>query len=97
LPEEVCDVFGYALFELQSGKIPYNAKPMHGPLRDVIELVAVDIDGRAYRLTSTITFVGVIYVLHVFQKKSTHGRSTPKRELDVIEQRLRLVRAKHER
>ena len=30
---------------------------------------------------------GAIYVLHVFQKKSTHGIATPRRILDVIRQR----------
>jgi phage-related protein len=29
----------------------------------------------------------VVYVLHVFQKKSTHGIATPKRELAVIADR----------
>jgi phage-related protein len=30
-----------------------------------------------------------VYVLHVFQKKSTTGRATPKLEMDLIEKRLR--------
>jgi phage-related protein len=31
----------------------------------------------------TAKLAGVIYVLHVFQKRSTHGVATPKREIAV--------------
>jgi len=31
----------------------------------------------------------VIFVLHVFQKKSKHGIATPQKELDVIISRLK--------
>ena len=40
------------------------------------------------------------YVLHVFQKKSTRGIRTPKKEIDLIKQRLRIaqeVEAENER
>jgi len=37
----------------------------------------------------TVRFAGVVYVLHAFQKKSKHGRATPKAELDLINQRLK--------
>ena len=36
---------------------------------------------------------GVVYVLHVFQKKATHGIATPRREIELIKQRLALARA----
>ena len=32
-----------------------------------------------------------IYVLHAFQKKSTRGIRTPKQEIDLIKQRLKIV------
>lgn len=38
----------------------------------------------------------MIYVLHVFKKKSTSGISTPKPDLDLVRQRLREARAHHE-
>jgi phage-related protein len=30
-----------------------------------------------------------VYVLHAFQKKSKTGRETPRRDLELIQQRLR--------
>jgi len=33
-----------------------------------------------------------VYVLHCFEKKSTRGIRTPKREIDLIKQRLRRAR-----
>jgi phage-related protein len=33
-------------------------------------------------------FLDAIYVLHVFQKKSTKGVATPTREIDLIKRRL---------
>ncbi len=37
----------------------------------------------------TVRFATAVYVLHAFQKKSKSGISTPKGDLDLIEQRLR--------
>jgi phage-related protein len=36
----------------------------------------------------TVRFQDAIYVLHVFQKKSTRGIATPARQIDLIKQRL---------
>jgi phage-related protein len=54
----------------------------------VLEVVD-DFDGDAYRAVYTVRFAGVVYVLHAFQKKAKHGIATPKREIDLIEQRLK--------
>jgi phage-related protein len=37
-------------------------------------------------------FGDAIYVLHAFQKKAKSGIATPRRELDLIRQRLLLAR-----
>jgi phage-related protein len=37
-------------------------------------------------------FGDAIYVLHAFQKKATSGIATPRRELDLIRQRLQVAR-----
>jgi phage-related protein len=36
-----------------------------------------------------LRFAGAVYVLHAFQKKSKTGRQTPRRDIDLIKQRLR--------
>lgn len=88
---------GYVLRQIQRGKAHPDAKPMKGNLRDVIEIAVDDDSGdRTYRTTCTIKIGEVVYVLHAFQKKATLGISTPKRELNLIEQRLRTARKHHE-
>lgn len=46
-------------------------------------------DGDTYRAVYTIRFGDVVYVLHAFQKKSKKGIATPKKEVDMIKQRLK--------
>lgn len=96
-PLEVKLVTGYALRQIQRGQHHRDAKPMKGNLRDVIEITVDDDSGdRTYRTTCTFKIGEVVYVLHAFQKKATSGISTPKRELDLIEQRLRAARKHYE-
>lgn len=49
-------------------------------------------EGDAYRGVYTVRFEGVIYVLHVFQKKSPSGVRTAKRDVDLVRERLRRAR-----
>lgn len=44
-------------------------------------------DSNTYRAVYTAQFAGLIYVLHVFQKKSKRGIATPKKDMDLIQQR----------
>ena len=48
--------------------------------------------GNAYRAVYTVRFDEAVFVLHVFQKKSTHGRETPKPDMDLIKDRLKAAR-----
>ena len=90
-PDPVQDVVGYALHIAQLGEHPPEAKRLKGELAGILEIVD-DFDRSTYRAVYTVKLAGVVYVLHVFQKKSTHGIATPKRELAVI--RTRWQRAK---
>ncbi|NMA28456.1 MAG: type II toxin-antitoxin system RelE/ParE family toxin, partial [Burkholderiales bacterium] len=38
-----------------------------------------------------------VYALHAFKKKSTRGISTPKREMDLIRERLKRAEEHHSR
>lgn len=93
-PPEVQDVVGFALLEAQRGGLPLAAKRLRGDLRGLLEIVT-DAAAGTYRAVYTAKLAGRIYVLHVFQKKSTHGIATPKRELDLIQARLRWARWHH--
>ncbi|SDO85354.1 type II toxin-antitoxin system RelE/ParE family toxin [Afipia sp. GAS231] len=86
-PAPVRSKIGQALFEVQVGEHPSNAKPLKG-LSGVLE-IRDNFDGDTYRAVYTVRFQGVMYVLHAFQKKSTSGISTPQRHMDLIRQRLR--------
>ena len=86
---------GFALKVAQSGGKHPDAKPMKGfGGASVIEIVE-DYDGDTYRAVYTVKFAEAIYVLHAFQKKSKSGIATPKREIDLIEQRLRRAKELH--
>ena len=59
--------------------------------------MALRFRGDAYRVAYTIRFPSVIYVLHAFKKKSTKGIETPKRDIDLIERRLKAAADLHAR
>jgi len=93
MPDEVQDLFGYALHEAQIGKKHDQAKPLKGfGSAGVLEVVE-DWRGDTYRAVYTVKFAASIYVLHCFQKKSTKGIATPKPDLDKIQARLRAAEA----
>ena len=83
--------FGLSLFAAQAGETPPSAKPLKGfGGAGVLELIE-DERGSAYRAVYTVRFHDAVYVLHVFQKKSKHGIATPKQEMDLIRDRLKLA------
>jgi phage-related protein len=51
--------------------------------------VVKDLRGDTFRAVYTVRSERVVYVLHAFQKKSKTGRETPRRDTDLIKQRLR--------
>ena len=89
LPDEVVNVFGYALYLAQAGGKHAQAKPLQGfGSAGVLEVVE-DWRGNTYRAVYTVRFVVRVFVLHVFQKKSKSGIATPKPDLDLIKARLK--------
>lgn len=93
-PEAVQDDVGYALYVVQRGEHPLQAKRLKGELGGLIELVE-NFDGNTYRAVYTLKLRGAIYVLHVFQKKSTRGIATPRREIELIKARYARAREHH--
>lgn len=91
LPDEVMDVFGYALHLAQAGGKHPQAKPLQGfGSAGVLEVVE-DWRGNAYRAVYTVRFEERVFVLHVFQKKSKSGIATPKQDIDLIWKRLQVA------
>lgn len=85
-PSDVQDEIGFALERAQWGLKHYNAKPLRG-FSGVFEIVS-DYMRDTYRAVYVVNLGDKIYVLHCFQKKSTRGIKTPKKEIDVIRRRF---------
>lgn len=88
------DVVGYALHLAQLGEHALSAKRLRGSLGGMVEIVD-DFDGNTYRAVYTVKLAGVVYVLHVFQKKSTRGIATPQREIALVRERYARAKAHH--
>lgn len=92
LPEEVADVFGYALHLAQEGGRHPDAKTMQGFGGGGVIEVVEDFNGDTYRAVYTVKFANAVYVLHCFQKKSKTGKETPKEDIDLIKLRYKAAR-----
>src|SRR2546427_10290289 len=64
------------------------AKPMHGMGSGVFE-IALRFRGDAFRVVYAVQLGKEIWVVDAFQKKSTQGLKTPKREIDLVKDRLK--------
>ena len=96
MPDEVQDNVGYALLLAQLGEKHDDTKPLKGfKGAGVLEIVD-NFDGDTYRAVYTVKFEFAVYVLHVFQKKSKSGIATPKQEIELIENRLKVAQEHHQ-
>ncbi|HEY9271682.1 type II toxin-antitoxin system RelE/ParE family toxin [Achromobacter sp.] len=93
-PIEVQKDLGVALFVVQLGGTPVAAKPWKGSGSRVYELVD-DYLGDTFRAIYTVRLGDAVHVLHAFQKKSKRGIATPQPDIELIEQRLKAVLARH--
>ncbi|MBE0626442.1 MAG: type II toxin-antitoxin system RelE/ParE family toxin [Burkholderiales bacterium] len=66
-------------------------KPMKGLGSGVFE-VALPYRGNAYRVVYAVQLGDDLWVVHAFQKKSTHGIKTPKHEIDLIKDRIKRLK-----
>lgn len=95
MPRAVQRVIGYALGLAQRGEKHADAKPLSGfGGASVVEIVT-NYGTNTYRGVYTVRFASVVYVLHTFQKKSTRGIATSKRDIELIHARLLEAQAHH--
>ena len=64
------------------------AKPLNGIGAGVME-IALPFKRDAFRVIYALQIGRDIWVVHAFQKKSNMGTKTPKREIDLVKDRLR--------
>lgn len=93
-PIDVQKDMGVALYIVQLGGMPLAAKPWKGLGPGVHELRESH-QGDAFRVVYVLNLGDAVHVLHAFQKKSKSGIGTPKKDVQVIEQRLRAVLARY--
>jgi phage-related protein len=67
------------------------AKPMLGLGPGVLE-IALPFRGNAFRVIYALQLGSEVWVVHAFQKKATQGIKTPKREIDLIKERLKRLK-----
>ncbi len=87
---------GFGLYLAQIGMKHESAKPLHGFGAPVWEVRAEDRSG-TYRAVYVVHLRSAIYVLHAFQKKAKSGVTTPRLEVALIRQRLKLATELDER
>lgn len=86
-PRAVKREIGQALFAAQQGGIDPAAKPLKGFGGAAVLEIVISYRGDAWRAVYTVRFATAIYVLHVFQKKSTKGIATSRRDMELVRKR----------
>jgi phage-related protein len=93
LPDDIRRFFGHALHFAQQGNRHDAAKVLKGfGGAGVLEIVEDGAYG-TYRAVYTVRFEQAVFVLHCFQKKSKSGIATPKKEIELVHQRLKMAEA----
>ena len=82
-----------ALTVVAEGSAPDIAKPLAGLGVGVWEL-AIKERGDAYRVVYALQMAEQIWVVHAFQKKSVSGIATPKHEIELVRDRIKLLKEK---
>src|SRR5882724_10528087 len=95
-PPKVKAEVGHALYAAQQGDADPAAKPLKGFGGVIVMEIVAPFDGNTWRAVYTVRFRGFVYVLHAFQKKSTSGIATPKKDIDLIHQRLAAAKRDYE-
>ena len=89
-PVEVRQDVGSALYDVQKGDKPTNAKPLAGVGSGVLEIVT-RFDTDTYRTVYTVQLGKRVYVLHAFKKKSPKGKKMANADVDLIKRRYKLA------
>ena len=94
MPEDVQDVFGFGLHELQCGEAPEGARPFGEGLDTRIHKMSYNAaNTNTYRMAYVAVFTEVVYVLDVFEKKARKGKTTPKPDKQRVSAAFRTARS----
>jgi phage-related protein len=87
-PKAVRQDIGAALYDVQKGTKPPQAKPFKGVASGLLEIVT-RFETNTYRTVYAVKIGKRIYVLNAFQKKAPKGRKTAKLDVDMIARRYK--------
>ena len=87
-PKAVRSDIGAALYDVQLGEKPPQAKPFKGVASGVLEIVT-RFETDTFRTVYAVKIGRRVYVLHAFQKKSPKGRQTAKLDVEMIARRYK--------
>ena len=90
-PEDARETILDALTIAAEGSKAVIAKPMKELGSGVFE-IALRHRGDAFRVVYALRLGDDLWVVHAFQKKSTQGIKTPKREIDLIKDRIKRLK-----
>ncbi|MGE0115460.1 MAG: type II toxin-antitoxin system RelE/ParE family toxin [Steroidobacteraceae bacterium] len=90
-PDEAQSICLAALTIAAEGGKSDIAKPLKGLGSGVLE-IALPYVGNAFRVIYAVQLGADVWVVHAFQKKSTHGIKTPQHEIDLVRDRLKRLR-----
>lgn len=96
MPEEVQRDVGHALRDIQRGRDPGNTKSLKHLKEPGIREIVVDEREGTFRTAYTVEFRELIAVLHVFQKKSKTGIETPRKEIDLVLERMKSAKVRYQ-
>jgi len=84
-------VLGYALYLAQAGRKHDQGKPLKGFGSARVPEIVADWSRSTYCAVYTVECEGMVFVLHVFRKKSKRGMATPKVDMDRLRERLKVA------
>jgi phage-related protein len=87
-PLEVRQDIGAALFDVQKGSKPPQAKPFKGVASGVLEIIT-RFETNTYRTVYAVQIGKRVYILHAFQKKAPKGRKMARLDVEMIERRYK--------
>ena len=90
-PRGVQERISFALEVAAAGELADVEKPLKGFDHGVYE-IALAYRSDAYRTVYAVKLGEDLWVVHAFQKKSTQGIKTQKRDIEVIHQRIRRLK-----
>jgi phage-related protein len=90
-PVPVQDRIATALSIAALGQKSDVAKPLKG-FEDGVFEIAIPHRGDAFRAVYVLRLGADLWVVHAFQKKSTHGIATPRHEIDLVHARISLLK-----